>query len=248
MGLNDKTDGFDNLCSDPSGNTRSEPNNILEVNESHSDNFLLVIPELPTAQYLSSFFHDVTHAKEFFATVGTSGTSATSGSNNIADECETVAEAPLRRETNLDLMNFRLYVSDVVMPTVSINKVTIGTQMADMNRGSKIQFTDLTTTMLVSENFLNYNAVLYWMYALHNPVEYNKIFGRQMIDKFFTNIHLIITNNHREKVAEFEFIDSFPYNLTSLPFSYKSAEKLTADVTWTHSGIRPTNNFVLKYI
>lgn len=254
MGLYDKTDNYDNLCpSGPSGGTRSELNHILEINEAHTDNFILVIPRLPVAKYLSSYFNEVTTPKSVFST-GTSGTTATSGTSGtnsaLDDICDTAAitDEQIIREENLDINNFRLYVSSVTMPDVSINSVTLGTQFADINRASKISFGDLNISALVSENFINYNVILFWLYALHNPKEYNKIFGRQMIDVFFTEIHLIITNNHREKVAEYKFIDAFPNSLTPLNFDFKTADKLNMDISWKHSGMQPCDNFVLKYV
>jgi hypothetical protein len=247
MGLYDKTDNYSNLCAPgPSGNTRSEVNHILEINESHSDNFILVIPRLPVSKYLSSYFNDITSPKNF-TTPSTSGTPETT---EIENSCYTasISQDQLRREENLDILNFRLYITDVNMPDVSINTVNIGTQFADIHRASKISFGDLSTSMLVSENLINYNIILFWMYALHNPEEYNKMFGKHMIEHFFTQIHLIITNNHREKVAEYKFIDAFPATMSGLPMNYKSADKLNIDVTWKHSGIMPSDNFVLKYV
>jgi hypothetical protein len=141
-----------------------------------------------------------------------------------------------------------LSLKDVNMPGVSITKVSLGTQFATLSRASKINFTDLTTTLQVSENLLNYQMILFWLYALHNPEEYNKISGRQMINKFFVDMHLIITNNHRQKVAEYKFLDAFPINLSPLNLTYGSADKLNIDVTWAHSGMYPTDNFVLKYV
>lgn len=221
--------------------TTSEPNTILEINDAHSDNFLIVIPKLPTAQYLGSVFTGWMNP-----TPDTPGSSATSGSPG--PDCDAVEQTHLRRENNLDFTNFRLYISEVTMPSVNITTYELGTQFATLSRASKIGFGELTTTMMVSENFLNYNIILFWLYALHNPHEYNKISGRQMIDTFFTDIYLIITNNHRQKVAEYKFLDAFPKLLPDLPFSVKNADKLNIPVTWAHSGMFPTDNFVLRYV
>jgi hypothetical protein len=269
----EKTDCYGNICSGPSGGTRSEPNHILEINESHADNFLLVIPRLPTARYLSTQFRTLTQVRELFGidytcpaireyydidepdTPGTTGTTGvgTTGTTGVPDEsplCQSDEFHVMQmiRENNLDLMNFRLYVSDANFPTTSINAIPVPTQFATMNRASKIEFGDLTTTMLVSENFLNYNALLFWLYALHNPEEYAKIYGRQMIQRFFVEMHLIITDNHRNKVAEYKFIDAFPNTISDLTLSYKNADKLAFTTTWKHSGMLPDDNFVLRYV
>jgi hypothetical protein len=217
---------------------RNEPNTILEINEANTDNFFIVIPRLPTAQYLGSVFQHFTKPSPIIPV---------SGSGPV-DDCEGIHPQQIRREHNLDMTNFRLYLSEVAIPTVSIDKVEIGTQFADLARASKIKFTELTSTMMVSENFLNYNVILYWMYALHNPEEYNKMSGREMINNFFTDIYVIVTNNHREKVAEFKFMDAFPMSLGTIPFSYLKADNISTEVTWAHSGMFPSDNFVLKYI
>lgn len=212
---------------------RGEPNTILEINEANTDNFFLVIPKLPTAQYLGSVFQNFTNPSVM---------------NLSGSDCDAINHQQIRREHNLDLTNFRLYLSDVNIPGVSITKVELGTQFATLSHPSKINFTDLSTTMMVSENFLNYQAILFWLYALHNPEEYNKLSGRQMINEMFTELHLIITNNHREKVAEFKFLNSFPLSIGDINMSYTTAENIKTTVTWAHSGMVPSDNFVLKYI
>lgn len=248
----------------------SDPNTILEINESHTDNFILVIPKLPTASLIGAEFANLTRplmptptfsqpgsacgdGPEFdpsnpnLNSVGTSGTSGVDG-NSICNPTQKQREQRIARDANLDLVNYRLYLSDVDLPAINIDTVTLGTQFASINRASKINFGELSTNMLISENFLNYNIILYWLYALHNPEEYNKMSGRGMINEFFVELYLIIVNNHREKVAEYKFIDAFPKSLSSIPFSYKTADKITSSVTWAHSGYVPSNNYVLKYI
>lgn len=219
----------------------SEANTLLEINESHGCNFHLVISKLPTTPFIGSVFNKFTKDTSSLST-GTSGISA------IPQDCETVNTTHMRRESNLDMKNFHLYLSDVTIPSISVNKVPIATFFSTMHTSGKIDFSDLITTMMISENMLNYKIIQYWLFALHNPEEFNKISGRDMIDAFRSEIYLIITNNHKEKVAEYKFLDSFPINLDSLPLTYKRAEKLVTNVVWAHSGMIPSDNFVLKYI
>lgn len=219
----------------------SEPNTLLEINEAHANNFILVIPKLPSAQFLSSVFADLTKR-----TGNTTNTSGTSGINS--DDCRPVNNTQLEREHNLDLTNFKLYISGFSTPSVNIANYKVDTQFASLSRAGKIQFGDFNTTMQISENFLNYNLILYWMYMIHNPEERNKTSGRDLIDNIFTDIYVIITNNHRQKVAEYKFLDAFPIALPTIQFTYQNANKITADISWAHSGMYATNNFVLKYV
>jgi len=212
----------------------SEPNGILELNNSNADNFYLVIPKIPTLQYISSAFRDKTHPGII--------------TPSLSADCYQPTNAQLRRETNLDMTNFRLYLADANLPSVNIDKVTLGTQFADISRASKIHFGELELEMIVSENLINYNALLYWMYGLHNPEEYNKISGRRMVEEYFTDIYLIVTNNHRDKVSEYKFIDAFPIGLNPLSFTYRNADTMRISCTFAHSGMVPTNNYVLRYI
>jgi hypothetical protein len=247
----------------------SEPNTILEINEAHADNYILVIPNLPTAAFIGSAFAEATRPTVFVSTTpstsgsecgdgpefdptnpglstGTSGTTGTSGSP--CNQTEAQRQSKIMRELNLDLRNFMLYIQDVDLPSVNIDKVTLGTMFADVSRASKIHFSDLNTKMVVSENLLNYNIMLYWMYALHNPEEFNNMSGRGMIDTFFQDIHLIITNNHREKIMEYKFIDAFPISLSPLNFTHRTADELSMSVGWAHSGMVPANNYVLRFV
>jgi hypothetical protein len=253
--------------------TISEPNTILEINDAHNNNWVLVIPKLPTAYFLSSTFRNESSPFQIASItppttaiedgcgngqewdpnnpVTNPSTSGTSGCPTVPDVCNEDPKQKDRRvtrEMNIDWKNFRLYMQSVTLPQTSVNVIDIPTQFSTLKRSGKISFGDLSTTMMVSENFLNYNAMLYWLYALHNPEERNKLSGRGEIEEFFTEIYLILWNNHREKVAEYKFIDAFPSNIGSLDFSYKGAEKLTVPVTWSHSGMLPANNFVLRFV
>lgn len=219
----------------------SEPNTILEINEMHSDNYILVIANMPTLKFLGASFNDFTKNSTL-----SPDTTATSGIDN--GDCDGVKTNTIIRETQLDRRNFMLYIQSITTPAVNLQNVEIPTQFATMHRPSKIQFTDLTTTMIATENMLNYNAILYWMYALHNPEQRHQLFGREMIDQYFSDIYLIITNNHRQKVAEYRLMDAYPISIDSLNLDIKMASKQPLTVTWSHSGMFPSNNFVLKYV
>lgn len=211
-----------------------EPNNILEINEAHADNFYIVIPKLPTSPFVSSVFNELTKINSVPTTA--------------QNQCESLNKQTLMREHNLDLTNFKLYLKSFTLPSINIADYDIPTQFATLKRPSKISFTDLNTNLIVSENFLNYNIILYWLYALHNPEEYNKISGREMVETYFVDIYLIVTNNHREKIAEYKFLDAFPKSLPPITFDNSSADNITVDVAWAHSGMTPSNNFILKYV
>jgi hypothetical protein len=214
----------------------SEPNTLLEINDAHVDNYMLVFPRLPSSKYLSSVFNDLTKHTN---TVSASGTT---------NDCPPPKDNQVQRESNLDLANFKLFISGVTLPSITNEAYDLGTQFSTLKRSGKTTYSEFTTSMQVSENFLNYNIVLYWMYMLHNPEEYNKTSGRELIDSIFTDVYLIITNNHREKIAEYKFLDTFPISLPSIQFTPKSADKISVDVTWGHSGMFPSNSFVLKWV
>jgi hypothetical protein len=69
-----------------------------------------------------------------------------------------------------------------------------------------------------------------------------------MIETYFSDIYLIIINNHKAKIAEYKFLDAFPIDLSGVKFTYADASKINANVVWAHSGMYPTNNFVLRYV
>lgn len=205
-----------------------EQNTILEINEAHSDNYIIVFPKLPTSKFVSSGFNN-------FVTPSSSG-------------CSTLNTNLVQREANLDLANFKLYLKSFTLPTVNIADYEVPTQFATMKRSGKIGFTDFSTKMMVSENFINYNIILYWLYALHNIEEYNKLAGFHYLSEFYVDVYLIITNNHREKVGEYRFMDCFPKSLNGFEMTCEEPNKLMTEITWAHSGMWPSNQFVLKYV
>lgn len=217
--------------------TISEPNTILELNSASTSSYILLIPRLPSAVFLGSAFNAFN-----------SPTTTTPPATSTDSDCETDQSSTIRREHNLDLTNFKLFVSDIVLPGVTIDVNKVSTQMATLSRASKMSFSDLSTTIRVSENWLNYQIVLFWMYAIFNPAEFNKISGREMVNNFFTDIYIILINDHREKVAEFKLLDCFPTSLPAIPLSVKTSDIVTMDITWSHSGFFCTNNYILKYV
>lgn len=153
-----------------------------------------------------------------------------SGSTGSNDQCQDINKSQIIRESNLDMTNYKLFIKSFNTPSITIQDYPIETQFATLKRASKIQFSDLTTSLMISENFLNYRILLYWLYALHNPEEYNKISGRDMISDYFTDIYLIITNNHREKVCEFKFLDAFPKYIPPVNFTFENANNIFCDI------------------
>ena len=82
--------------------------------------------------------------------------------------------------------------------------------------------------------------MLLWIYLLKNPESYNQFDSRNTVDRLYTSANLIVFNNMRESILEFEFFDLRPVTVSPLPFRYgDEGQEVPLTVTWAYTYYMP---------
>ena len=153
------------------------------------------------------------------------------------------------QEQNQDLHNFLLYVQSVDVPDVSVGYSTNGTRYATVKHmDGKIEFGDLTMNMMVDEIWFNYRLMYYWLLAAHNPEEHMKFQELEYYHKFYVQGTLIILDNNMNPIYQLQFNDLHPSSVGQLNLKEGDADKLIVPITWVHSGMVPSDRYVIKRV
>jgi hypothetical protein len=205
-------------------------NSEILINEAHSNNYILVLERIPTSFLVSKFKDDV------FSNLGPS-------LDNLGESLDKIKEA------NQDALNFALYLQNCNLPDLSLGFAEVPTSFATAKVISgKLQFGNLITNIMGDENWFFYRMILYWMYAAHNPEQYGQLNQKDHYDSFYINAHLLILDNHREKVMELELIGMYPQSIGSIDMKYSSPDKIVLPITWTFHYFRPDDKYVLRKV
>lgn len=205
-------------------------NTELLINEAHTNNFILVLERIPTSFLISKFKDD------FFKSLSPSMT-------KIKEDLERI------KESNQDALNFALFLQSCNLPDLTLGSANIPTSFATAKVISgKLDFGNLITNVMCDEDWFTYRLLLYWMYAAHNPETYGQMNQREHYESFYINGHLLVLNNHREKVLELEMVGMYPQAMGSIDLRYANPEKIVIPVTWTFHYFRPDDKFVLRKV
>ena len=210
-------------------------NTEMLINESHTNKYLLVLDSIPTSYLLSKF------TDEYLLNVQLKFNKDNSEMEKIRQEVFV--------ERNKDLSNFLLYVQNVDLPEMNVGYSTIPTQMATFKHVmGKLEFGDLSMNVMNDEDWFIYRLIYYWLLAAHNPEENMKFKETEYYNKFYVTGHLIILNNHQEKVFELELKDLHPVSIGQVPLKESDPEKIILPITWVHSGVVPSDRYVIKKV
>jgi hypothetical protein len=210
-------------------------NTELLINESHTNKYLLVLDSIPTSYLLSKF------TDEYLVDIQVKFNKSNAEMEKIRQEVFV--------ERNKDLSNFLLYVQNVDLPEMNVGYATVPTQMATIKHVmGKLEFGDIAMNVMNDEDWFIYRLIYYWLIAAHNPEENMKFQETPYYDKFYVNGHLIILNNHQEKVFELELKDLHPVSIGQVSLKESDPEKVILPVNWVHSGIVPSDRYVIKHV
>lgn len=206
-------------------------NNELLINEAHNNNWIFVLERIPSSYLISKFMEDTKSPLD-----GTLGSVVNGG-------------IPYTQEAQNDTANFALYLQSFTLPDLNLQTSPIDTSFATLNAiTGKLEFGTLTTNIMCDENWFIYRMLVYWMYAASNPEEFNKLRGRAHYNNFYVGGHLILLDNHHEKILELEYRDLHPQNMGQQEMNYQNAEKLVLPVTWIYSTFTPSDDYVIKKV
>lgn len=210
-------------------------NSELLINESHANKFVLVLNSIPTSFLLSKFTDDylVDLMSKF---------------KRGDAEFERVRQEVFI-ERNKDLQNFMLYIQNVDLPEMNVGYATVATQMTSIKHVlGKLEFGDLTMNVVNDEDWFIYRMIYYWLVAAKNPVENSKLKEFEYYKRFYVDGTLIILNNHQEKVFELQISHLHPVSIGQVQLKNSEPDKIILPITWVHSGIIPSDKYVIKKV
>lgn len=203
-------------------------NTEIILNEAHTNNYILVLERIPTSFLISKFKDDrfVNQSPKL---------------SDLALDIEKI------KESNQDAANFALYLQTCNIPDISVGMSEIPTHFATAKvMAGKMKFGELITNIMGDEDWFLYRLLLYWMYAAHNPEQFGQLNQNPHYKEFYVNGHLLILNNHREKVLELELMRMYPQSVGSIDLNYAQPDKIVLPVTWTFHYFRPDDKYVLR--
>jgi hypothetical protein len=205
-------------------------NTEILLNEAHTNNYILVLERIPTSFLISQFKDDP------FDILGPS-------IKKLGLDIDKVKEA------NQDTANFALYLQSCNIPDIEVGMSEIPTAFATAKvMSGKMNFGTLITNVMGDEDWFIYRLLLYWMYAAHNPEQYGQLNQKDHYNEFYIGGHLLILNNHREKVLELELMGMYPQSVGSIDLNYNNPEKIILPITWTFHYFRPDDKYVLRKV
>jgi hypothetical protein len=203
-------------------------NNELIINEAHNNNFIFVLERMPSSFLMSKFKDD-----EFQRLTANPESIINKGADAI-------------RESNQDTYNFALYLQSFTLPDLNLQTSNLDTSFANIPIVSgKLEFGTLNMNIMGDDGWFVYRMLLYWMYAAANPEEFNNLTARQYAKYFYMNGHLMLLDDHHEKVLEFEFRDLHIQNMSQQELSYQNADKIILSTTWTYSTFVPSDDIAV---
>ena len=213
-------------------------NNEILINEAHTNKYIFVLDKIPTSYLLSKFTE--ADIQNIMLNIG----------NPTLYQQEIAAlQQGVFQEQNQDLHNFLLYVQNIDVPDVSVGYSTNGTRYATIKHmDGKIEFGDLTMNVMCDEQWFIYRMLYYWLLAAHNPEEHMKFTEREYYNKFYVTGTLIILDNQYNIVYQLQFQDLHPSAIGQVNLKEAEADKIIIPVTWVHSGMVPSDRYILKRV
>jgi hypothetical protein len=135
------------------------------------------------------------------------------------------------------LPNVEFFTQKLTIPDVTATATSLGTPLANMYEyGDRIEYGELTTTMIIDENMNNYKEILNWIEGYASPESSNQNKNFAQIRGHESDIIATITNSHKNPNIRFVFKNCFPTSLggVSLDVNVQDVAYATTAVTWRY--------------
>lgn len=158
---------------------------------------------------------------------------------DFTDQASATTQAPLNyvNPTAFKLVidsqkykNAQFMAQTIALPDVILAGAIYNTRQRNIVEApDKVEYGQFDMTFLIDEYLLNYKEIHDWMIGLVTTDDQGVRKERDMT--------LQILSSHNNVVAEIQFANAIPINLSSLPFDVKSqdVEYLTGNVTFQYS-------------
>jgi len=134
------------------------------------------------------------------------------------------------------LPNVEFFTQKISIPDLTVTPQTSSTPLASIYEyGDKIEYGELSTTMIIDENMNNYKEILDWIQGYSAPENSNQNKLREKIG-FESDLICTITNSHKNPHVRFTFKNCFPTALggVSLDVNITDISYATTTVQWRY--------------
>lgn len=136
------------------------------------------------------------------------------------------------------LPNVEFFVQSVVLPDISSTPVEQPTPFKTIYRpADKIEFGDLTLTVLVDENMQSYLETWNWLIALTKPENFEQYSDLVSGDGIYSDATLTVLSSKKNPNIQIRFKDMFPISVGSISLATNATDvnPPVVDMTFRYS-------------
>lgn len=135
---------------------------------------------------------------------------------------------------------FTLAIKSVTWPGTENEERLLDTATGPVTDFKKaISYSPMTVTFVVDEYFLIHQLMLTWLYMKNYPEKTGGLLPQTRKGDMFTDAHLVVLDNHKQPVFQYNIIDIHPNSVGSVEFDQSSSENVKLDCTFGYSWIVP---------
>jgi hypothetical protein len=152
-------------------------------------------------------------------------------------------------EANNDVRNLALFLKSIDIPGCSVDVAPLGLfSTADVKfANGKMKFDALTTTLQVDENFFIPRFFYYWLVAAANPESIMKNTAYKYNRSFYTDGHLLLLDNNRDKTVEIKFEGMHPQSISAIKMDSPEPDKSFITISWIYTSFVLADEYKTVY-
>ena len=195
-------------------------NSEVLINEFHSNNFVFVLDNIPVSFLLSKF------NSKCISSLGPSPADMAKFNNLDA-----------YKEFNNDVRNLALFTQKMNIPGISIDAHSLPLYSTAPVKvaGGQMKFDTLSTTIQVDENFFIPRFFYHWLTAAANPEEIMKYTQSEHMGEFYTDGHLLLLDNNRDKTVEIKYEGLHPKSISPIDLNSDEPNKIWVTIEWMYT-------------
>jgi hypothetical protein len=195
-------------------------NSEVLLNEFHTNNFVFVLDNIPVSFLLSKF-----------------NTKCLNALGPSKEDYAAFNDIDAYKEANNDVRNLALFTQKINIPGCSVDtqKLSLYSTAPLQTVGGHMTFDALQMTLQVDENFFIPRFFYHWLTSAANPEEIMKYDQAEHIREFYTDGHLLLLDNNREKTIEIKFEGLHPKSVSSIQLSSEAPNKAFITIDWVYT-------------
>jgi hypothetical protein len=195
-------------------------NSEVLINEFHTNNFVFVLDKIPVSFLMSKF------NSKCIQSLGPS-----------AEDYAMFNNIDAYKEANNDVRNLALFTQKINVPGVSVDEQSLSmfSTAASKFISGQMKFDSFRMTLQVDENFFIPRFFYYWLVSAANPEELMKFTQAEHVNEFYTDGHLLLLDNNREKTVEIKFEGLHPKNVGSIDLNSDTPGKAWITIDWAYT-------------